>query len=1694
MRLPLRLTLSPVSATPFPLPPKRWLGAAAALLLLLGLAAAPAAVLGQAPPPPTGCNSPTVTTVPSAVTQDPNRGPFTQVFTVANNCTVPFAALTLSCAQAGNASCGGVTPVSWPSLGVGQSFQDTLTYSTGAGGTGTASLQVNWGELGGPVFGTLTVTITAVTLPTLTLLVPRLTSGSRAVVSNRTPTIRATILKGTYPLDTTRTALVWKTDTVTKWRGDSLTVARANRGLVEWEVDSVAGLNGAGADSALITVRACDTHAFCSTVTRYAVLPNDSTAALSWLGTPPVVSNGAFAAPFGPGLSVSGAEVETGFSSIPYFAMGSPRGAGLVYSTRTSYPRVLVPVTLELRGATAPDQMVVRLFDGATKLDSLKVTTPTCATGAAARCRVVLQGDFSAASFATPTRKWLKVEVAVTKGLVVRTSVDSIETVVVDRRATMYGSGWWPSALLKLVGAGSDRVLVSPTGTATIYRGNGDSLYLPPVGSFVGLTKTASGWELRARGDSAVVRFDANGRIRAAQDRNGNLDSLVYGSGNLDTLKALRDPTAHVMTFAYNSAGRLSRITDAASRVTKDSIDASNRLLYDSLASDSTRPLTTRYSYQSYPGTNTVVLATRLGVLTDTTILVYDSTFKRRPVQVKLPSVQDTLGTWVKPVIGYTALESRGYGALVRTDSGGAYVQMTDPLTHWTRSWLTRWGQAALTWDALGVLGQSRAAGDGRVLWTSGKIGGDTTRTYVGYDAQQRVVKQWINRVESGKGILRLDSLVYDANHRVVKRFDSRGQRDSTTYDAKGNVVATTDPAGFVTRYWLKADGRVDSLLRPSTTVKTWFKYETTWKQVAATIMGPSSTPTLLDSTTYDSYGRGSARQQKVRVRLSGTVTKWQWRKSVQYYRVTNQADSTVLFRTDECSDPCWVPPSYGTDAAYTQKVGIRFDRAGRDSLRLVSNDTARTTRYGYDRLGRLLSRRPPSNLGAPPADSMVYDAAGNLLKTITRRGDVITVQYDSRNRDVATVIPGVGTLNRVYGGPLDQLTRVYYSGAVDSIGAVNGEVRYGYDRRGRLLADTSYTGTRVRATTHAYDQYERDSLSAGPTGTWIVRYDTQRGLVAQVVTPFADSASYSFDGQGRLSTRTTRSSGPLEAQSLSYLATGGAARIEHLVNGSWYAGVFDPEGAQDEPTLGAPLGPVWLEQHGTGVAVDSTVDSLTYDGWQRLLSWRESRKTPPDTTWTLTSDSVAFDADGNVLTTGGAETYEAKTGRLLSRMIGSNRYTYTYDAAGNQTQLVIAKVSQTLATWKYLYDALNRLVSVWFTPSVGGEVLVARYAYDVLGRRIVKRVYNNPVGGTVGYTRMSYAGNAVAFDSDSLGVSLLTQYTWGNDVDDLLGVRDATGTDYQVVQDQLRSVRGLVRRDGTWILNQRFLPYGQLLSRDSIAAAPALRYGWTGREYDAETGLYFNRARYYDPGQRRFTQEDPAGYGGGANLYAYVGGAVLEARDPSGMHTLEPFYMAPTHDGNCVNGDGSVAACGAMDPGYHLGSGGGFNVPWDELTDAEKEWWREKHGLDGNPNHEWGGAPCPPGNCSQSQGGSRPKGLRSPDYFMFSLSGGLGGGVTGTVAIDRYGRVYIGFGLQFGKSILPASGSLTANWLDQSGTPSPGDLNNFLTELGFNFTAGYKFGVSQSWTPGSGFSTGGGFVTPQIGISGTWSWRIGNH
>jgi RHS repeat-associated protein len=62
-------------------------------------------------------------------------------------------------------------------------------------------------------------------------------------------------------------------------------------------------------------------------------------------------------------------------------------------------------------------------------------------------------------------------------------------------------------------------------------------------------------------------------------------------------------------------------------------------------------------------------------------------------------------------------------------------------------------------------------------------------------------------------------------------------------------------------------------------------------------------------------------------------------------------------------------------------------------------------------------------------------------------------------------------------------------------------------------------------------------------------------------------------------------------------------------------------------------------------------------------------------------------------------------------------------------------------------------------------------------------------------------------------------------------------------------------------------------------------RYGYTGREADSLTGLIYYRARWYDPQAGRFITEDPVGFAGGMNWYAYVDNNPIRFKDPLGLN-----------------------------------------------------------------------------------------------------------------------------------------------------------------------------------------------------------------
>jgi RHS repeat-associated protein len=156
---------------------------------------------------------------------------------------------------------------------------------------------------------------------------------------------------------------------------------------------------------------------------------------------------------------------------------------------------------------------------------------------------------------------------------------------------------------------------------------------------------------------------------------------------------------------------------------------------------------------------------------------------------------------------------------------------------------------------------------------------------------------------------------------------------------------------------------------------------------------------------------------------------------------------------------------------------------------------------------------------------------------------------------------------------------------------------------------------------------------------------------------------------------------------------------------------------------------------------------------------------------------------------------------------------------------------------------------------------------------------------------------------------------------------------------------------------SQRFDPYGQRTS-GSNALQP---YGFAGMEQD-ESGLYYARNRYYAPGIGRFISEDPIGFDGGVNFYAYCGGDPVNFTDPMGL-SIESVLGAAHGAADFLTGGafsdpsllipgmrGYKMASSIFDLGryaYRCGIGKAAKVVWDGFV-TENAFWDAEDDYEG--------------------------------------------------------------------------------------------------------------------------------------------------
>jgi RHS repeat-associated protein len=170
-------------------------------------------------------------------------------------------------------------------------------------------------------------------------------------------------------------------------------------------------------------------------------------------------------------------------------------------------------------------------------------------------------------------------------------------------------------------------------------------------------------------------------------------------------------------------------------------------------------------------------------------------------------------------------------------------------------------------------------------------------------------------------------------------------------------------------------------------------------------------------------------------------------------------------------------------------------------------------------------------------------------------------------------------------------------------------------------------------------------------------------------------------------------------------------------------------------------------------------------------------------------------------------------------------------------------------------------------------------YSNGIVGNRLQRSV-----DGTT--TDYYYDGEDIILQvKDDGTTSTTTQYVHSPGIDEPLAmIRE--GTRYFYHADGLGSIVALTDSNKQIVQRYSYDTFGMLTSVQNPEFNNS--YAYTAREWDRELGLYYYRARYYDPMEGRFISKDPIGFAGGdVNLYRYVQNDSVNWIDPEGLRTL---------------------------------------------------------------------------------------------------------------------------------------------------------------------------------------------------------------
>ena len=536
---------------------------------------------------------------------------------------------------------------------------------------------------------------------------------------------------------------------------------------------------------------------------------------------------------------------------------------------------------------------------------------------------------------------------------------------------------------------------------------------------------------------------------------------------------------------------------------------------------------------------------------------------------------------------------------------------------------------------------------------------------------------------------------------------------------------------------------------------------------------------------------------------------------------------------------------SFHWNAAHTESAiefwdGSRASSSfspGGNPLRLT-NRAGASESFTYDAQNRLVALQD----GRGKQIGFSYDEQGRPATTRYPDGRAETAQYDPAGSWSGTLLNGKLVFERKADAANRPLAVTYADGRKDG---------FFYDDQGRLLSAEGPEG----ALAFAYDGQGRVVSETSGDQVFKFEYDAS-GLLTAIDYPGGLRAQYQYDADKRL-TSVGWGSGSVQFSYDLQDREVWSSSSNQLTTRTELAPSQKPTRVttRDERSGAVRFDTVYRYDQQDRLSAsnerDRGVRQYVYDGESQLLGVANG-----EGHWL---ETFAYDGAGNRTAASG----QSVTVDAGNRLLRQGNHSCKYDRRGN-----LVGISDGLRTWRFKYDLKNQMTQA------DGPAGIVKFKYDALGRRIEKKSAERTI-------RYLWCGEGVAREiiTTEAGESVREYLYRPGSYEPVALLVD--GRCYFYHNDHQGTPQRLTDNQGVVVWAADYYAFGYADVRVGLVDNP-LRFA--GQYSDVETGLHYNRFRYYSPLFGRYFSVDPLRLLAGTNLYLYAGNNPVNKLDPLGL------------------------------------------------------------------------------------------------------------------------------------------------------------------------------------------------------------------